>query len=256
MDEGQAEQEWWSAREVARFLSISLWEIEKLRRSGILSATKRWPLRWWYSSQSVMGYFESLAVEAPSPPSSEPLSPEESQRAHFAAILALLKEVEVLAQARQEQEGPWEGDDYDGHPLIRMVNAILSQAIDRGASDIYFEPFRRNLRVRFRVRGVLKEVLPVSTLIQNQLVRRVMVMADMDMARLFVPQVGSIRLKHNNRDWNLRVTAIPSLRGHTVNVRLLSGYLHRGGLEMLGMLPELLVPLEEQLVNPRSREDS
>ena len=249
MDEGQAEQEWWSAREVARFLSISLWEIEKLRRSGTLSATKRWPLGRRYSSQSVMGYFESLAVEAPSPPSSEPFSPEESQRAHFAATLALLKEVEVLAQARQEQEGPWEGDDYDMHPLIKIVNAILSGAIDQGASDIYFEPFRRNLRVRFRVQGLLQDIMPIPRQIQSQLTRRVMVMADMDMARLFVPQVGSIRLKHNNRDWNLRVTAIPSLRGHTVNVRLLSGHLHQGGLEMLGMLPELFVPLEDALVS-------
>ena len=246
MDEGQVEREWWSSREVARFLSLSVREIEKLRRIGTLSATKRWPFGWRYSSASVMGYFESFVVEAPPLMEQEPLSAEESARANLMATFELVKEAEVLALTRQGQEEDY--DDYeDAHPIVKIVNAILSNAIDMEASDIYFEALRESMRVRFRIKGELQEVLPIPKLIQGRVSRRVMVMADIDLARLFVPQVGTIRVKHSRRDWNLRVTTIPSLYGHTVNVRLLNESLPQSGLEALGMLPELLVPLEDAL---------
>uniref|UniRef100_UPI003752369E ATPase, T2SS/T4P/T4SS family n=1 Tax=Armatimonas sp. TaxID=1872638 RepID=UPI003752369E len=105
------------------------------------------------------------------------------------------------------------------------------------------------LRIRFRVGGVLKEVMHVPKLVQNHFVRRVMVMADIDLARLFVPQVGTIRLQHNRKDYNLRVTAIPTLYGHTVTARLLSDDLPRKGLQALGMLAEHQVPLETLLTS-------
>ena len=241
----EEKEEWWSAREVARFLSLSVWEIEKLRRSGTLSATKRWPLGWWYSSPSVLGYFESLAPEPLPPIPSEPLTTEQHVNLLWEGIFQLAKEVEVLAQAEHEKEDY--DDYYDAHPIVKMVNAILSNAIDMGASDVYFEPLRQSMRVRFRINGELREVLPISKLIQGRVTRRVMVMADIDLARLFVPQVGRIGLRHNNCDWSVRVSAIRSLYGHTVTARLLSDDLPRQGLEALGMLPELQVPLERSL---------
>ncbi len=245
----QEKEERWGAREVARFLSLSVREIEQLRQIGTLSATKRWPFGWWYSSQSVMGYFESFVVEASPLSTQEPLSAEESARANLAATFELVKEAEVLALTRQEQEEDYDDDDDDddAHPIVKMVNVILSNAIDMEASDVYFEALRESMRVRFRVKGELREVLPIPKLIQGRVTRRVMVMADIDLARLFVPQVGTIRVQHSRRDWNLRVTTIPSLYGHTVNVRLLNGSLPQSGLEALGMLPELLVPLEDAL---------
>ncbi|WP_309719345.1 ATPase, T2SS/T4P/T4SS family, partial [Armatimonas sp.] len=240
----EEKEEWWSAREVTRFLSLSAREIEKLRRSGTLSATKRWPFGWRYSSQSVMGYFESLAVEAPPLLVQEPVSVEESARIRMQGIFELMKELEIEKSA--EQEEPY--SDYESAPpLIRVVNAVFANAIDGKASDVYFEAGLRSMRVRFRIGGVLQEVMPIPKLMQDQVTRRVMVMADIDLARLFVPQVGTINLRHNNRDWVVRVTAIPSIYGHTVTARFIDADLPRKGFRELGMLAEHFVPLENAL---------
>ena len=101
MDDGLVEDELWSAREVARFLSLSVREIEKLRRVGTLSATKRWPRGWRYSSLSVMGYFESLPSEEPE--SSAELTPESHWQYMFGEIIKLAKQLEQEALARQEE---------------------------------------------------------------------------------------------------------------------------------------------------------
>ncbi len=248
MDEGLVEDELWSAREVARFLSLSLWEIEKLRRVGTLSATKHWPFGWRYSSLAVMGYFESLPWAEPSViVARQPLTPEESTQAMFGEIIKLAKQLEQEALAGQEEVV--QADDSDAPPIIKIVNAILSNAIDYGASDIHLEPMLYSLRIRFRVGGVLKEVMHVPKLVQNHFVRRVMVMADIDLARLFVPQVGTIRLQHNRKDYNLRVTAIATLYGHTVTARIMDSALPRKGLQALGMLAEHQVPLEMLLTS-------
>lgn len=241
MDEGQDVDDRWSAREVAQFLGVSVREIEALRLAGKLSAVKRWPRGWQYSSLSVMGYFEGLPQEPVETAVSEPQD-------SFQHLIWIAEELKELARERAEQEAELgEEDPGDAAPLIKMVNAIFVHAIDQGASDIYFEPWRRGLRVRLRLNGVLEELMPIPAQLQTQLTRRVMVMADIDLARLFVPQVGSIRLKYNNQDWGARVTALPSLYGHTLTARLVNAKLPCKGLDALGMLPEVAVPLEHQL---------
>ncbi|WP_395094896.1 ATPase, T2SS/T4P/T4SS family [Armatimonas sp.] len=239
-DEKTVGNELWSVGEVARFLKLSVREVEVLRQEGRLSATKRWPRGWRFSSASVIGYFEG---QEPSP--AEPQhAPENTGQSNFGEILKAIKELE---QRQLAEEGESEGADYDAPSMIKMVNAIFSKAIDLGASDVHFEPSQRLMRVRFRINGLLQEVLPIPKLLQDQLVRRVMVMAELDLARLFVPQVGMIRVKHNTLDWGVRVTVIASLYGHTITARLVNQALLDGGLQELGMLPELLVPLEDQL---------
>jgi type IV pilus assembly protein PilB len=143
-----------------------------------------------------------------------------------------------------------EGDDENAAPIIRMVNAILSNAIDMGASDIHMEPFRRSMRVRYRIDGVLREVMPIPKLIQNSVVARCKIMSEMNIAEKRVPQDGRIGLQHNKKDYDMRVSCLPSMYGEKIVMRILDKSSTQIGLERLGFRPEIMVPLEQLVEQP------
>ena len=172
-----------------------------------------------------------------------------SNQGNFGEILKWSKELEMERKGTKDDE-IGEGDDSDAAPIIKMVNAILSQAIDMGASDIHMEPFRRSMRVRFRIDGVLREVLPIPKLIQNSVVARCKIMSDMNIAEKRVPQDGRIGLKHNNKDYDMRVSCLPSMYGEKIVMRILDKSSTQIGLERLGFRPEVMVPLEQLVEQP------
>ncbi|WP_175404486.1 GspE/PulE family protein, partial [Endozoicomonas atrinae] len=122
--------------------------------------------------------------------------------------------LQALAEELPEDEDLLEADD--GAPIIRLINAMLSEAIKEGASDIHIETFERNLTVRFRVDGVLREILRPQRKLAAVLVSRVKVMARLDIAEKRVPQDGRISLRIGGRAVDVRVSTLPSRHGERI----------------------------------------
>jgi general secretion pathway protein E len=112
-------------------------------------------------------------------------------------------------------------DAEDEAPIIRFVHSILSQAVRERASDIHVEPFEREVTVRFRVDGVLREVVRPPKAAQSSIISRIKVMAGLNIAEKRLPQDGRIRLKRAGRDIDIRVSTVPTSHGERVVMRLL-----------------------------------
>ena len=130
--------------------------------------------------------------------------------------------IENLDQIAEELEEPKDLLDIsDEAPIIRLVNSMLFQAVKRRASDIHIEPFERELVVRYRIDGILYNVLTPPKRVQNSIISRVKIMAGMDIAERRLPQDGRIRVKIAGRDIDIRVSVIPTTHGERVVMRLL-----------------------------------
>jgi general secretion pathway protein E len=112
-------------------------------------------------------------------------------------------------------------DDPNQAPIIRFVNAVLSQAIKERASDIHIEPYERDLLVRYRIDGVLKETLRPPSKFKNSIVARIKIMAGLNIAEKRLPQDGRIRRKMGGREIDLRVSTVPVRHGERVVMRIL-----------------------------------
>ena len=112
-------------------------------------------------------------------------------------------------------------DAEDEAPIIRFVHSILSQAVRERASDIHVEPFEREVAVRFRVDGVLREVVRPPKAAQSSITSRIKVMSGLNIAEKRLPQDGRIRLKRAGRDIDIRVSTVPTSHGERVVMRLL-----------------------------------
>ena len=142
-------------------------------------------------------------------------------------------DLESVAEAVPENEDllEREGDA----PIIRLINAILSEAIKEGASDIHIETYERRLQVRFRVDGVLREVISPKRALAPMLVSRIKVMAKLDIAEKRIPQDGRIVLRISGQDTDVRVSTLPSTHGERIVMRLLSKQAGKLDLSHLGM---------------------
>ncbi len=153
-----------------------------------------------------------------------------------------------IAQELPEPEDLLESED--NAPIIRLINALLTEAIKENASDIHIEPFENRLRVRFRVDGVLREVLQPKRVLAPLLVSRVKVMAKLDIAEKRLPQDGRISLRIAGRAVDVRVSTLPSGHGERVVLRLLDKQAGRLDLEQLGMPARELILIDELLHKP------
>ena len=107
-------------------------------------------------------------------------------------------------------------------PVVKLVNAILTDAIKKGASDIHIEPYEKTFRVRFRIDGVLYEIMKPPLKLKNAMTSRLKIMADLDIAERRLPQDGRIKLKmKNKKEMDFRVSVLPGLFGEKVVLRLL-----------------------------------
>ncbi|MBL4583673.1 MAG: type II secretion system ATPase GspE [Pseudomonadales bacterium] len=140
---------------------------------------------------------------------------------------------EDLSELIPEPEDLMESDD--DAPIIRLINAILSEAIRQGASDIHIEPFENRMRVRFRIDGMLREVLAPKKALTSPVVSRIKVMAKLDIAEKRLPQDGRISLRLAGRAVDVRVSTLPSGHGERVVLRLLEKDNGRLDLKTLGL---------------------
>ena len=123
----------------------------------------------------------------------------------------------------------------DDAPIIRLINAILAEAIKENASDIHIETFERRLLIRFRLDGILREVVQPKRELAALLVSRIKVMAKLDIAEKRVPQDGRMSLRIGGREVDVRVSTLPSANGERVVLRLLDKQAGKLTLEHLGM---------------------
>lgn len=130
-------------------------------------------------------------------------------------------------------------DAIDETPIVRFVNKVLLDAIKVGASDIHFEPYEHNYRVRFRTDGVLKEVVKPPRNLANRLSARLKVMSQMDISERRVPQDGRIQMKlSRNRAIDFRVNTLPTLFGEKIVLRILDPTSAQMGIDALGYEPD------------------
>jgi general secretion pathway protein E len=140
-------------------------------------------------------------------------------------------------------------DDPNQAPIIRFVNALLSQAIKERASDIHIEPFEQDLVVRFRIDGVLHERHKPPFALRNPIVSRIKIMAGLNIAEKRLPQDGRIRRKMGGREIDLRVSTVPVRHGERVVMRILEkGQVF--SLERLGMEPDMLATFRKIIQLP------
>lgn len=150
-------------------------------------------------------------------------------------VEGLDEDMDLSSAAQQLPEPEDLLESEDDAPIIRLINALLTAAIKENASDIHIEPFENRLVVRFRVDGVLREVLQTRRAVAPLIVSRIKVMAKLDIAEKRLPQDGRISLKIANRAVDVRVSTIPSGHGERVVLRLLDKQAGRLDLEQLGM---------------------
>lgn len=141
-------------------------------------------------------------------------------------------------------------DQVDDAPIIRLINAILTEAVRENASDIHVETFETRLSIRFRVDGVLREVVQPKRALASLLVSRIKVMAKLDIAEKRLPQDGRISLRVAGREVDLRVSTIPSSHGERVVLRLLDKQAGRLDLSHLGLVDRDLTLMQELIARP------
>ncbi|MCP4293051.1 MAG: type IV-A pilus assembly ATPase PilB [bacterium] len=113
------------------------------------------------------------------------------------------------------------GEDGQNAPVVKLVNTLLAEAVKMGASDIHVEPYERFMRVRYRVDGVLKEVMEPPVKLKNAIISRLKIMSELDIAERRIPQDGRIKLKIGTKKVDLRVSTLPCIYGEKVVMRIL-----------------------------------
>ncbi|MFG6455291.1 type II secretion system ATPase GspE [Roseateles sp. BYS96W] len=135
-------------------------------------------------------------------------------------------------------------------PIIRMLNALLTQAAKDGASDIHIEPYERSSSVRFRVDGTLREVVQPNRALHAALISRLKIMAELDIAEKRLPQDGRISLRIGGRAIDVRVSTLPSAHGERAVLRLLDKSESKFTLEGLGMDGRVLTSFKNLVQQP------
>ena len=156
-------------------------------------------------------------------------------------LLSLVDQVPQTADLLEQQ-----GDA----PIIRLINALLSEAVREQASDVHLETFEHTLSVRMRVDGQLREMLRPRRELATLLVSRIKVMARLDIAEKRIPQDGRMALRLAGHEVDVRVSTLPSAHGERVVLRLLDKQAGRLELQRLGMPPDTLAALRQLLGKP------
>ncbi len=141
-------------------------------------------------------------------------------------------------------------DASDDAPVIRMINALLTQALREGASDIHIEPYEQISVVRFRVDGSLRDVVRPKKAIHASLISRIKIMAQLDIAEKRLPQDGRITLRVGGKAVDVRVSTLPTGHGERAVLRLLDKQAGQLGLQHLGMGTEVLAQFDRLIAQP------
>ncbi|MBI2343228.1 MAG: type II secretion system ATPase GspE [Deltaproteobacteria bacterium] len=152
-----------------------------------------------------------------------------------------MEELDDMSEIEQDFDEPVDLLDADDEaPIIRLVNSLLFRAVKQKASDIHVEPFEKELLVRFRIDGVLYDIMNPPKRAQNSIISRIKIMSGLNIAEKRLPQDGRIRIKIAGRDIDIRVSTVPTAFGESVVMRLLDKSAVKLELERLGLEGEML----------------
>ena len=140
--------------------------------------------------------------------------------------------------------------DPDDAPIVRFVNLIIGQAIQDSASDIHIEPGEREMRVRYRIDGVLHEMQSAPRNVTNGVISRLKIMSDIDIAERRKPQDGRMSVSHGGRQIDLRVATLPTVYGEKVVMRILDNNATRMGMDQLALLDHNLEMFKASYTKP------
>jgi type IV pilus assembly protein PilB len=160
----------------------------------------------------------------------------------IAEMIEQLKDFDVDADA--------EDDDPNAAPIVRYVDLVLYQAMKEQASDIHFEPFEDDFKIRYRVDGALYEMAPPPLHLSSTIISRVKVMSNLNIAERRLPQDGRIQKKIDNKDIDFRVSTLPTVHGESVVLRVLDRSSVSLDLENLGFQPDLFEYIGETIEKP------
>jgi type IV pilus assembly protein PilB len=159
-------------------------------------------------------------------------------------VLDDLEEISAETLAKQGEEAP----------VVRLVNVVMMSAIQKGASDIHIEPYEKELRVRYRVDGILYNIMSPPLRLRDSIVSRVKIMAKLDIAEKRLPQDGRIKIRFSEngvpKEIDFRVSCLPTLFGEKVVMRLLDREKLMLDMTRLGFEPESLIKYEAAILRP------
>ena len=159
-------------------------------------------------------------------------------------------EVEIVEEKEEDVAASAMAAQMEDAPVVKLINAILTDAVKRGASDIHFECFEHDIRVRYRVDGALQEVMKPPMKLKAALISRFKIMAQLNIAERRVPQDGRIKLKMGNKVIDYRVSTLPTLFGEKIVLRILDKGNLTLDLEKFGIEPKAEKDLMEAVSNP------
>jgi general secretion pathway protein E len=152
--------------------------------------------------------------------------------------------------AADEEEVEHLRDMASEAPVIRLVNQMFNRALESRASDIHIEPFENQLKVRFRIDGILQEVDPPPRQLKSAIISRLKILAQLNIAERRLPQDGRIKTKISGKDVDLRIATIPTLYGESVVIRLLERSQIFDDLDSLGFPADVLKSFSEMIAKP------
>ncbi len=167
-------------------------------------------------------------------------------------------DINAMLESMRKPDSGKGGDDSgdesieasDDAPIIRMVNVLIQNAIKEAASDIHVEPDRKNVRIRYRIDGVLYEMMTLPRFVQQPLLSRLKIMSEMNIAERRVPQDGRMHIRHDKRDYDMRVNVLPTVFGEKCVMRILDQSQVLIGMGRLGFMPDMLAELEQLIDLP------
>jgi type IV pilus assembly protein PilB len=158
--------------------------------------------------------------------------------------LAVVEEDDGAAEAESGLAG------MDEAPIVKLVNSLIADAVRKGASDIHIEPYEKTMRVRFRIDGVLQEMMAPPFKFKPAILSRLKIMAELDIAERRVPQDGRIKIKVLNRTIDLRVSSLPTIFGEKIVMRILDKANLNIDLEKLGFEPQSMKDFVSAIASP------
>lgn len=209
------------------------------------------------SQSQIEAALEELPMQGPAPAATMPPS---GRGGLGFSVDDLLKQIDAERYGGEVAAGPLAGQiarvdatDVEAAqeaPIIRLVDTILREAIRNEATDIHIEPMQNGVRIRYRIDGILHEVLRLPKWLSAPLIARIKILGDMDVAEKRVPQDGRMRIEMQKKRFDVRISTIPTVNGEKAVLRLLDQTSPLMGLEKLGLWEDDLAKVEYLISQP------
>ncbi|MCU0638727.1 MAG: type IV-A pilus assembly ATPase PilB [Candidatus Krumholzibacteria bacterium] len=167
----------------------------------------------------------------------------------LAEVMRDMEEDFEIVEEMDDDLGLAEAQNEDA-PVVKLVNSLIADAVNKGASDIHIEPFEKTLRVRFRIDGQLHEMMSPPYKMKGAVTSRLKIMAELDIAEKRIPQDGRIKIRIGSKQIDLRVSTLPTIFGEKVVMRILDKTNLEIDLTKLGFVPESLAKFLKAIESP------